>query len=192
MAPVSSTLGFAPVGAPMPRTHTAKMKRLVGIGTAIQGAVLAAVSLEAIPAALRIAEILYAEDFDRAGIVPLWFGPWYLAMWYPSTTATIFFISGAALGIAGFRFAKQNLAVRSLEVALLWAMLFCAGLALALIPLSTMGTDWVSGTRAYDLRFTVIASTVVIWLEVLALLATLVTAKRMRDQFVGRTNTSEA
>jgi hypothetical protein len=168
------------------------MKKLVGIGTAMQGALLIGVSLVAIPAALRVAEILYAEDFDRAGSVPLWFGPWYLAMWYPGTTAMIFFILGALLVIAGFVFAKQNPAVRSLKMALILAMLFCLGLALALIPLSNMGADWTNGTPAYDLRYIVVASTVVIWLELLALVATLAAVKRMGDQFVAPSNTSEA
>ena len=57
-------------------------------------------------------------------------------------------------------------------------------LAVALIPLSNMGSDWVSGTPAYDLRRTLIASTVAVWSELVFLLATMVLVKRMR--WVGR------
>ena len=176
----------------MPIAQTAKTRKLVGIGTAIQGAVLAVVSLKAIPTALDIAAILYAEDFDKAGIVPEWFLPWYFTMWYPSTTATALFLFGAALGIVGFRFAKQNLAARWLKLALLAAIMVSVGIALALTPLANMGGDWANGTRAYDLRRMVIASTVVVWLETLALLVTLVTVTRMGERLVGHTNTSEA
>src|SRR5262245_36414473 len=91
---------------------TVKTRRRIGIGTAIQGAVLAAVSLQAVPAALRIAEILYAEDFDRAGFVPWWFQPWHLAMWHPGTTVAILFVSSAALGMTGIGFARQTLSAR--------------------------------------------------------------------------------
>ena len=157
------------------------MKRCLGIGTVLQGTFFIGVSAVTLPAALRVAEILYAEDFDRSGVVPMWFGPWYLAMWHPYIATAIPLILGAALVLTGIRFTNRSLgAQRWFEPALLPAMTCCLMLAVALIPLSNMGSDWASGTPAYDSRRTLIASTVAVWLELVLLVATMVIVKRMR------------
>jgi hypothetical protein len=65
------------------------------------------------------------------------------------------------------------------ERALLSAMICCLILAVALIPLSSMGSDWTSGTPAYDLRRALIASTAAVWLELVLLLATMVMVTRI-------------
>jgi hypothetical protein len=165
----------------MLRDQPTSTKRCLGIGTVIQGAFFIGVSVVTLPAALRVAEILYAEDFDRSGVVPPWFGPWYLAMWHPNVATVVFLIIGTALVITGVLFTKRGLgAQRWFERALLSAMTCGVILAVALIPLSNMGSDWVSGTPAYDLRRTLIASTVAVWLELVLLLATMVIVKRIR------------
>lgn len=163
------------------RDQPTTTKRCLGIGAVFQGAFFIGVSVVTLPAALRVAEILYAEDFDRSGVVPMWFSPWYLAMWHPNVATIVFLILGIGLVMAGVLFTKRGLAARSwLERALLSAMICCLILAVVLIPLSNMGGDWANGTSAYDLRRTVIASTVAVWLELLLLLATVVIVKRIR------------
>jgi len=160
-------------------------RTVLGIGTIIHGAFLIGVSVVTLPAALRVAEILYAEDFDRAGIVPQWFGPWHLAMSHPNVLPVVFLVVGAALVVAGVLFTKGGglRAHQWLEGALLSAMACCLILAVALTPLSNMGGDWTRGVPAYDLSRTVIASTVAVWVDLVLLVATAVIVKRTRGQF---------
>jgi hypothetical protein len=54
----------------MLRGQSTTTKRCLGIGPVIQGAFVIGISHLTLPAALRVAEILYAEDFDRSGVVP--------------------------------------------------------------------------------------------------------------------------
>jgi hypothetical protein len=164
----------------MLRGQSTTTKRCLGIGAVIQGAFVIGISHLTLPAALRVAEILYAEDFDRSGVVPPWFGPWHLAMWHPNVVAFVFLISGTALVIAGVLFTTRGLdAQKWFERALLSAMICCLILAVALIPLSSMGSDWTSGTPAYDLRRALIASTAAVWLELVLLLTTMVMVTRI-------------
>ncbi|SRR5260370_4073017 len=165
----------------MLRVRSMTTKRCLGIGAVIQGAFFIGISHLTLPAALRVAEILYAEDFDRSGVVPPWFGPWHFAMWHPNVVALVFLISGAALVIAGLLFTTRGLdAQQGFEWALLSAMICCLILAVALIPVSSMGSDWTGGTPAYDLRRALIASTAAVWLELVLLLATMVIVTRIR------------
>jgi hypothetical protein len=167
----------------MLRSHPTTMKRCLGIGAVLQGAFVIGVSVVTLPAALRVAEVLYAEDFDRSGVVPRWFGPWYLAIWHPYV-ATVVFLIGTALVVTGIRFTNRGLGAQVwFERVLLSAMICCLILAVALIPLSNTGSDWASGTPAYDLRRTLIASTVAVWLELVLLLTTMVIVKRTRGYF---------
>jgi len=177
----------------MLRAHAATLRKCLGIGAILQGIFFIGVSVVTLPAALRIAEILYAEDFDRSGVVPRWFGPWYLAMRHPHIATVIFLTLGTALVITGIRFTGRGSgALRWFERTLLLAMICCLILAVALIPLSNMGSDWASGTPAYDLRRTLVASTVAVWLELVLLLATMAIVKRMPGYFAESKNASEA
>jgi hypothetical protein len=165
----------------MLRERTTTMTKYLGIGAVLQGAFVMGLSVVTVPAALHAAEILYAEDFGRSGAVPAWFGPWYLAMWHPYAATVVFLTLGAALVLTGIRFTIRGLDTHRWFVrTLLSAMICCLILALALIPLSNTGTDWPSGTPAYDLRRTLIASTVAAWLELVLLLATIVIVRRTR------------
>jgi hypothetical protein len=165
----------------MLRVQSTTTKRCLGIGAVIQGAFVIGISHVTLPAALRVAEILYAEDFDRSGVVPPWFGPWYLAMLHPNAVALVFLISGTALVIAGVLFTTRGLDAQPwFERAVRSAMICCLILALALTPLSSMGSGWNSGTPAYDLRHNLIASTAAVWLEWVLLLATMVIVTRIR------------
>jgi hypothetical protein len=156
----------------------------LGIGTAIQGAIFFCVSDVTLPAAFRVADMLYAEEFDRSGVVPAWFGPWRLASRHSSSVEVIFLMSGVALVIAGVRFAARGLGVQqSLERVLLPALICSSTLAIALIPLSNGGSDWGSGTSAHNLKRTVVASAVAVWLEWVLLLTTIVIVRRMRTPF---------
>ena len=159
---------------------TTTIKKCLGIGAVIQGAFFIGVSLVTLPTAFRVAEILYAEDFDRSGVIPTWFGPWHLAMWHPYFVTAVFLMLGAALAIAGSMFSSRGLGPqRWFERVLVFAMICCLILALALIPLSAMVSDWAKEMPAYQLRQTLLASTAAVWLELVVLLVTIVIFKRI-------------
>lgn len=127
-----------------------------------------------LPSALHMAEILYAEDFDKAGFVPAWFAPWHLAMQHPHVTKIILLIIGIALIVGGRNLAKQQIVTKRWLSRTCWiAVICCILLASALIPLATMGGNWPIGTPAYDVRHKVIWSIGFAWLEVIFLLGTI-------------------
>jgi hypothetical protein len=164
----------------------------LGIGTVIHGAFFIYVSDVTLPAALRVADILYAEDFDRSGVVPAWFGPWHFATRHAAVAMLVYLMSGLALVMAGALFIMRGLGARRLlERTLPTATVLCWLLAVALIPLSSMVSGWPSGTPGYDLRRTLIAGTTAAWLECLLLLATIVIVKRMRTPLASGTMRAE-
>jgi hypothetical protein len=156
-------------------------KRWLGIAAVVQGALLVYISEVATGAALRVAEILYAEGFDRAAIVPEWFGVWSLVMRHRDFLALVYLISGAPLVIAGLFFLRRGLDAQPwFERALLLGIVCCLIVGVALIPLRDAGSEWIRGTPGYDVRREVVGSTAAVWLECVMLLATFVIVRRMR------------
>jgi hypothetical protein len=168
-------------------------KRYLGFAMAIQGALLVGVSVVGLPAALRMAEILYAEDFDRSGVVPAWFAPWLVAMSHPTTAIFIVFVLGLAIVIAGVMLNKRAMpATYWLEGTMLSTLAVCLVAALALIPLANMGGDWPLKSPAYEVRRTVIASAATMGLQSLLLIATVFAIRRIRRQAANGGKGSEA
>jgi len=168
--------------APSMRSDQPRTTRSVlGIWTMIQGAFWIGVSIVTLPAAFRMADILHAEDFDRAGIVPRWFGPWHFATSHPNVVTLGLLALGAALVAIGvfFTIGGGGRVHRWFEWAVLFAVVCSLILAAALTPLATMGRDWPRGVPAYDVRRTVIVSTVAVWVDLVFLIATMAIVKRI-------------
>lgn len=161
--------------------QTRKAETYLGIWTVIQGGTFMGVSAVTLHAALQVAEILYAEDFDSSEGVPSWFGIWRLAMLHPYLTTGAFLLMGALLVAVGFLFAKRSSsAKRWLEWLLILAATCIFMLSVALMPLSNMGKDWGIGTLAHDLRLTLLWNTFAAWFEFATLLASVAIARQLR------------
>lgn len=153
-----------------------------GLGSVLQGILLLGigyVTLGPFGAAVRAAEILYAEDFDRSGVVPAWFGPWYVAMRHSEVVAATFALAGMALIVAGALVMSRPAGARRWLLGTCWGALVCGSvLAIALVPLSIASGDWPPASPAAHVRRTVVATTGAAWLAVAWLLATVVVLRR--------------
>lgn len=147
----------------------------VGVGAVIQGAILIVMSFVTFGRAVNAAEILYAEDFDRLGLEPVWFGPWHFAMRQPGLGTAVLFLAGIALVLTGAQVVSGLIgAIRWLEWTC-WAAAICSlALAVALIPLYAAGSEWPAETPAGHLRRMLGTSIGVACLEVLTLLWTVI------------------
>lgn len=157
-----------------------KAETCFGIWAAIQGGILMGVSGVALHAALPVAEIAYAEDFDTPEGAPSWFGIWRLAMLHPYLTTSVFSLTGALLVAVGLLFAKRGQpAQRALDWSLTLAATCIGMLLIALIPLSNIGRNWGVGTLARDLRYTLVWGSFAAWFELATLLASIAIARRL-------------
>ncbi len=169
------------------------MTKYLRIGTVFRGALFMGISFVYLPASVYMAEILYAEDFDRAGFTPAWFSPWWLAMTHPYVSELIFLIVGVAMVVIGALLAKQHLVAQRWVDFTYWiAAICCLPLAAAMIPLASMGGNWVSGTPAHEVRRTVIAGIGAVCFEIVLLLCTILALWRIRKGLGGRHDSSEA
>jgi hypothetical protein len=156
-----------------------KSDNFLGLWAAIHGAIFIFVSIVTFSRALRVAEILYAEDFDRSRVVPIWFGPWRIAMFNSCFATSVFLLSGVLLVVGGFVFMRQGPAAqRWLDRSLMLVLLCCFLFAVMLVVLSSASSNRGVGTPAFGFREELISNTFAVWFELAILLATVFVAKR--------------
>ena len=153
--------------------------RYLGVGAIAQGVCLIVISFVVFEEAIQASEILYAEDFDRMGHVPLWFAAWRFATrhWFGAGL----FLSGLALVLTGSPLAGGSSGpTRWFEGACWTAAICCLSLAVVLIPLYLAGGGWPSESPAGHLRSRLLASLGAVWLESLTLLGTVMVVRGRR------------
>ena len=155
--------------------------RYLGVGAAIAGGILVPTYVVTFRNATRVAEILYAEDFDRMGWEPAWFGPWRFAMQHQAVGMGVLSAAGLAVVLAGaLCLSGVSGSARWLERAC-WAAAICSFLLVtALIPLHAAGSGWPAGTPADHLRHLLVGNIGAGGLETLLLLGTIVVVRRAR------------
>ena len=164
--------------------------RVLGALAVIQGIVLVAMSALTFGTADRAAEILYAEDFDRAGHVPAWFGPWHFEMYNPGAGPAILCALGLGVIVAGvWCWDGTAGAARWLERACWAASIGTVLLVAMLVPLHAAGRDWPAGTPADHVRRQLLVRIAVGAVVAVSLLPTLVAARRARAPRVHRGDT---
>lgn len=116
---------------------TSKPKILSGALSIVQGIVLVLSTFWVLDPCLTMAQLLYAEDFDKLGSTPNWFWPWKFSMKYSSLIELSFIVIGATLIAFGVTQIKSNKALtKGFWATSTVALLLCLSIATAIIPLN--------------------------------------------------------